>query len=570
MQLLIVFGLLILSSVLEAKIFYLAPNGQDSNNCGSYSSPCKSIKRALKTSKGVWRAKPGDQILLKGGRYVVNYPLYDQFYVDEFFARADDCLNPSPENSLYIGIDPNAAADVVIEMGQSFADPLQNPSKRGSLIRINESSCIIVDGHNGNGKRLIIDGKWRPFGLSNGFYDAFNGGPIPPSSTPQPPSSGLVHLTDYSGQTANLPTNQLIYGGMIIANLEVKNTFGVGISLNKQRNITIMSNYVHHTFFRAIGGYGYEVGIINNQVDNAALINLNNIMFYAKNGSGGWPGVVQMSGDYEFKELHPRSEYINIENNVVKNSWGEGIIANADFGQVTDNLVANAYSVGIYLEHAQNIKALRNYTYANDALYHRPTSASPYVPPSSTPDSLMRAMDGITLATEGGENNGDSLVRDVKMANNIMVGTRRGLTYWFDSSNTSLTNSYSNINFSHNVIIANVEPIKIFKLGANVERHANNHIYNNIIERSSQGLGLSLGDIELWDVQGNYLFNFQSYAEAGLLGPNFNAGSAPENFRATPNGEAYFVPTVSPSQTNVLDDFFEVPRGQNPIAGAFE
>lgn len=564
--------LLLCSAKVLAKTHYLAPNGKDTNTCGAYNSPCKSLKRALKTSNGNWRLGAKDQILLKGGRYVVNYPAYDQFYLDDFPLRAEDCLVPSSQNSLYLGIDPMSNTDVAIEMGDTFADPLQNPSKRGALLRLNQSSCIIVDGINAQGKKIIFDGKYRQFGLSNGFYDAFNGGPIPAISTPQPPSTGLIHVTDYSGKTAILPTDELIYGGIVLKNLEVRNTMGVGIGINKQRNITIANNYVHHIFFRAIGGYGFNVTIQENQVSHAAQINRFNMMFYARQNSGGWPGVVQMSGDYEYKDMHARSGQVFIRGNFVTNSWGEGIIANSLRGEVLDNVVVNAYSVGIYLEHATDILVERNYIYADDALYHRPLSATPYIPASSIPDPYRRAMDAVTLATESGEvNNTSSLISHIKIANNIMVGTRRGLTYWYDSSNTSLSNSYSDINFSHNVIAGSADdPIRIFTLGFGVERFSDNKIYNNLIEKNPSGYGIKLGDSDLWDVRGNYLFNYGSYKQAGLVGPSFSPGVDPHSFAVVPFGEAYLTRTVDLETTGVIEDWNHLSRAIQPTVGAFE
>jgi hypothetical protein len=75
----LVFALLASSNSANAATFYVANTGVDSNTCGSVSAPCKSFKRVLRTSTGAMRVGPGDQILLKGGRYVVNYPLHDQF-----------------------------------------------------------------------------------------------------------------------------------------------------------------------------------------------------------------------------------------------------------------------------------------------------------------------------------------------------------------------------------------------------------------------------------------------------------------------------------------------------------
>lgn len=576
----LVFALLASSNSANAATFYVANTGVDSNTCGSVSAPCKSFKRVLRTSTGAMRVGPGDQILLKGGRYVVNYPLHDQFSIENFVPNRANCTSPNSLNSLSIKVDPQAQEDVVIEMGETFADPAFNASKRGTLMRILQSNCVIINGKTavgtGTAKRLILDGKERKFGLSNGFYDAYfdpSGSYIPPANTPQPPSAGLLSLVDYSGKTETLPTTDLIYGGITIRDVEVRNTLGVGIGLNKYRDVKISNNHVHHTFFRAIGGYGYNVTLENNQINNAAQINRNNVMFYARQDSGGWPGVMQMGGDYEFKNLHDRSGNVVMRNNQISNSWGEGIINGSDGGQITGNTVFNTYSVGIYLERSSNMLVDKNYVYANDALYHRPIAATPYIPASSTPDNFRRPFDGITLASESSSATG-SLVHDLKIVNNLLNATRRAFTYWYDSSNPDSNNSYSNINFSHNTLIASKGdyPIRIFSLGSGVNQYPNNKMMNNLIENSpSTGAGWNIGNSNLWTLDGNFQFAAGNYSYVRLVGPTVTAGSPPANFALDATSPALAINTADSNVTSVTTDWLSVTRhALTPTVGVFE
>lgn len=570
------FVLLVSSNSANAATFYIANTGVDSNTCGSVSAPCKSFKRVLRTSTGAVRVVPGDQILLKGGRYVVNYPLHDQFSIENFVPNRANCALQNNLNSLNIGVDPLAQEDVVIEMGETFADPASNPSKRGTLMRVLQSNCVLINGKTATGKRLILDGKERKFGLSNAYYDAYfdpTGSYIPPANTPQPPSAGLLSLVDYSGATENLPTSQLIYGGITLRDIEVRNTLGVGIGLNKYRDVKISNNHVHHTFFRAIGGYGFNVTLENNLINNAAQINRNNVMFYARQNSGGWPGVLQMGGDYEFKKMHDRSGNVVMRNNQISNSWGEGIINGSDGGQISGNTVFNTYSVGIYLERSSNMLVEKNYVYANDALYHRPIAATPYIPASSTPDAYRRPLDGITLASETGSATG-SLVHDLKIVNNLFNATRRAFTYWYDSSNTESNNSYSNINFSHNTLIASKGdyPIRIFTLGSGVTQYPNNKIMNNLIENSpSSGAGWSIGNSNLWTLDGNFQFAAGNYSYVRLRGPTVTAGSPAINFSLDPLSPALAINTADSNITGVTTDWLSLLRHTLwPTVGVFE
>lgn len=566
------FSMLLLAPGAQAATHYLAPNGVDSNTCGAFDAPCKSLKRALKTSSGSWRLGVGDQVLFMGGTYVVNEPAANPFSVEYFSPDRNTCLTPNAANKLRIGVDPKAQSDVLIEMGPAFADASLNPGRNGALLRIVQSNCVLVDGDNGYGRRMILDGRERRFDISNPYYDAYAGGPIPGPNVAQPKSTALVNLVDYSGLTATRHTNDLIFGGVSIRNLEVRNTMGAGISFNKYRDLDISNNYVHHTFFRAIGGYGYNVTIADNRVHNAGQINRNNVVFYARQDNGGWPGIVQAGSDYEFRDFHGQSGKVYFRNNLIQNSWGEGIIASTDQGEVSGNTVANTYSIGIYVERGANLKVEKNYVYANDALYHRPIAATPYIPPSSTPDPYRRALDGVTLATESANNPASSLIHDVAIVNNLLVGGRRGITYWYDSSNTSPSNSYANLDISHNTILATGgdHPVRIFALGPNVPRYTNNKIYNNLIEKSAGGSQWRIDDAALWTVGGNYSFAFGAYQNEAFQGPSLTPGSAPVNFSLTANSPALTTYTVGTNITNVVYDFFNRGRNSKPSPGAIE
>lgn len=565
--------LLLAATSSQAATLYVAPAGIDSSTCGASASPCKSIRRAIRTSSGMLRVAPGDQILLKGGVYVSEVDQYNRFYIENFVPDRNACSTPTPQNSLRIGVDPQASTDVLIEMGASFADPAKNTARRGSLMQVLQSNCIIIDGDNGNGKRLILDGKERQFGLANPFYVAYDGGPIPSPSDPQPTSTGLLTLVDYSGASASLPTDALVYGGVAIRNLEVRNTMGSGITMNKYRDVAISNNHVHHTFFRAIGGYGYNVLLEGNQVEYGAQINRNNVMFYARQDHGGWPGVMQMGGDYEFRDLHSRSGNVIMRNNRIVNSWGEGIINGSDGGEIVGNTVANTYSVGIYLERSTGMRVEQNHVYANDALFHRPLAATPWVAASSTPDAARRALDGITLATESGSGGSSALVFDLTIINNVIAGARRAFTYWYDASNTNPSNSYANINFSHNTLIGSTGdvPIRIYALGAGVERHADNRIMNNLIEVSTGNGTWQLGDPGLWSLEGNYVFARGAYAAQALQGPDFAPGAAPGNYALTQTSPARATQTAPIKQCNVWQDWLGYDRAETGASvGAFE
>jgi len=84
---------------------------------------------------------------------------------------------------------------------------------------------------------------------------------------------------------------------------------------------------------------------------------------------GGWPGIIQTTSNYVDDNF---STNTFIRNNIIHNSWGEGIIAGRlNLGEVSGNTLYDIYSVGIYLDNARNINVYRNYIYSTTDLYNR-------------------------------------------------------------------------------------------------------------------------------------------------------------------------------------------------------
>ncbi|WP_338849605.1 right-handed parallel beta-helix repeat-containing protein [Massilia sp. W12] len=557
----------------HATALYLAPDGIDSNSCGAYASPCKTVKRALRTSSGVDRLRQGDQIYFKQGVYTINYANRNDYSINDFAPPLESCATPTQSNALLLGLDPAATADAVLEMAEDFEDPAVNRNFFGTLMSISKSNCVILDGANGAKKRIILDGKERKFGgLDNPYYLAHEGGPIPDDDDPMPSDASLLQVKH--DIPANEPPSALSYGGVVIKNMEVRNTRGRGIRVSLYKNVEISNNIVRNVNYRAIGGFGENVRILNNHVSDAAKINRNNIVFYAKQRSGGWPGVVQMGGDWTFHSIFPRSKNIVISGNLVEKSWGEGIMCSCDEAQIRGNTVRDTYSVGIYLHQLSKALVEQNYIYTTTAWYHRPLQRTPVIPPSPVPDNLRRPMNGFTLASEQSVH-GSIRLSDIQVRNNLIHTTAFGINYWYDSNNPGPDNTYEKINISHNTILnsQSSHAIYIDTLPPTSMRSPDNLIANNLIERTASGQDIRVTDTDLWLISGNYMINRGDYSIFARLDADrsLHAGSPPYLFRPATGHPVRNYPTQSTFTTGVLKDWDLQSRIPfKPIPGIFE
>ena len=275
-----------------------------------------------------------------------------------------------------------------------------------------------------------------------------------------------IHFVAYPGETpifdgenVEIGENQsilLLYeaNNIIVDGFEVRNSSGRGISVSESTNVIIKNCKAHEISSRGIGCSGFNISIISNEVWNCCLAN-----FQGAFGSGGWAAGISSAKIWSTGEM---SSNIIIRGNYVHDNWGEGIIAMKTRNIfVENNNVKNNYSVLIYVGGTCNVSVRNNYLCVTTNLYDRVDNGS-------------RA-NGINMAIE---TTVSLPVTNVVIANNLVMNTSKGVGFWFDSSNTSSNNFYSDVKIWHNTFVSNYYAIKINEVPFETE---NNVFQNNIV-----------------------------------------------------------------------------------------
>lgn len=291
------------------------------------------------------------------------------------------------------------------------------------------------------------------------------------------PQDGEQVILDGSG--ANIGAHDSIINienasYVILAGFEVRNSSGRGISVRKSEHIVVRDNRVHDIDTRGIGGSGHNLLFEGNEVWHAALQNEGQRM------DGGWAAAMSTWS----QDDGSLSTNIIFRNNYVHDSWGEGIIALlADNVVIENNTIHDTFSVNLYVDNATNVLIQSNYLYATTHTYDR--------------QSLGYPATGINLANE--EYAVRNPVRDIVIANNLIVGTGRGLNFWHDTSNSDFENSYQDIHIVYNVIKDTFSyPIRFFEISSNHRQPNNVLLQNNIIFKGQDGQTIDVGNQNAW------------------------------------------------------------------------
>jgi hypothetical protein len=317
--------------------------------------------------------------------------------------------------------------------------------------------------------------------------------------------------------------------------------------------MTVSNNYVHNIRYIAINGHGNAITIRNNEVANTVLINEN----HAFGGEGGWPPAVKMSR----RPDNSMSTNLIIEGNHIHDAWGEGIMVHGiDGGRIVQNEIHDTYSTNIYIDAAQQLVLDSNHLYATTDIYNRPGRDYP--------------ANGITLANEGYDGTGDISVNHITISNNLFVGTGRGISYWYDSSNHSINNTYEYIGIYHNVIKDSGDyPIRIDEVPPNHRPPNHSWFHNNIIYKSTNGRDIRMDQPAAWTFSHN---NWPDGIPGVAVGPGTLAvnpkfansgGGEPVGFRLQTNSPML---NAGLSLANVNTDYWGASRDSSPSLGLHE
>lgn len=503
----------------QRESYYIDFNYNGGEN-GSKQQPFSSFRPALK------RARQGDIIFIKTGTYHINRDQRKKIQINKFYPQGH-CSPDRPEEMLTISVDPDSDGTVFLKAEGDFGSK--------TFWQIKNSRCLHINGQS----RLHVTGQTGTF-----------------SST-----TALVQLSAYQQPIDNI----------VLEGLEVSSSLGRGISFRQQPGtvpgqLIIRNNRVHDIHYRAIGGYGRQVLIQNNEIYRTALSNQGQEF-----GSEGWPGVIQLSRYYEPEQDHYYfSRDIKVDRNKIHDCWGEGVIISSVFnGQVTHNTIFDVFSVGIYVGSANNILIDGNHLFRTSSTYDRK-------------DKLRQVASGITWAAEPhpwGKQQTPQLIDNIKISNNLIDNLGRGISYWFDKRNTVYNNSYGKVDINHNILRnLHYTPFFVNQVPGNRQPPGPGSFQNNIIENNgvSASKTLQLASPQVWTVSHNnwtgglprFAIEAGSHSQPpGFIGPDSTPGALPKNFKldfASPNRQ-------KGTTTTTRHDFWRRPRPiPNPSIGLYE
>jgi len=271
---------------------------------------------------------------------------------------------------------------------------------------------------------------------------------------------------------------------VVIENLHVRNNLngGAGIRVVSNypplfitRDVIVRNCLVHDTYRQGILVQANNVTIENCEIYNAVMRNEKE-----KLGTTGWDVAL---GTFHWPD--PIDYWTNIvfKNNIVHNSWGEGIVAlRCENFTIENNHVYDCYSAYIYVDNSRKGVIRNNWVHSTNDTYNRQ-----YRPDFRAPGS------GIIWAAEQNfaHYGVDSLVSDLDIYNNLIVRTNTPISWWRDINNTFPNNSYENINVYYNTIYL-AFAIQAFHLDPNtsgVYTPTNCNFKNNIICKGQYPLG---------------------------------------------------------------------------------
>jgi hypothetical protein len=266
----------------------------------------------------------------------------------------------------------------------------------------------------------------------------------------------------------------------IIEGITVRNSSQRGIGYYRTENLTIRGCTVHDIEKRAIGGYGDHTFIESNTVYNSGMQNQSGTM-----GGGGWP--IQIAPWYDWA-TGEGSNHVIIRNNLVYNSWGEGIGPGVGTHNalIEGNTVHDVWSQGIYIDRAADVIVRNNHIWNSNPTYYRNGQPA----------------NGIGFSNETNFTSHMPTCHNIYIYNNLMSNNQRGISFWYDSSNNSTRNTYYNIYIAYNIM--HNTTVHAIRLDAVPQNNIQPHdcvLKNNILYRGSNQP--SIGNPGGWDISHN-------------------------------------------------------------------
>lgn len=338
---------------------------------------------------------------------------------------------------------------------------------------------------------------------------------------------------------------------VVIDGFEVANSSGRGVFAYECVGVTMRNLRVHDTGYRGIGGTGDDLVFENNEVWNACEANA-----YGAMGTGGWPGAI---ATYARANGTP-SKNVVVRNNHVHDSWGECVIALfADGMTVEGNQIHDCYSVSLYVDNSRNVRLERNQIWVTTSKYNKKGYPA----------------NGIMFSTESyGSGEPQLRIENLLIANNVITGTNKGVSYWHGSSTASY-NTWLNVSILHNVVRDTTGPSLSFESTGGAPAASGGVLANNVVWAGTGGSALEVGNPGAWQISNNVWPSGKPAADKSTTAIATNPGMAapvdasqPEGFRLTTGSACEGKGAASPL---VPRDFWRAARSASaPSIGVHE
>lgn len=414
----------------------------------------------------------------------------------------------------------------------SINKPFKTFGKAQSMV--GPGSTVYVRGGTYNEKIIISTGSGSASSVA--MYKPYNGESVTLDGTG-------ISLTPTQGLVTLYGVSYITFSGF-----NITNSSGRGLVVDASNNVLAQNNKIHHTQYQAFLGAGSNITFDSNEVYSAGLSNVNGSFGCGTPGcsNGGWPAIVSTWK----KPDGSASQNINITNNKVYNSWGEGIdLIMVDGGSIKDNKVYDNYSVLIYLDHARNITISGNYLYNQNSTFYRNSKPA---------DGILLAAESCCVPNPNFDN------ENIIIANNLILNTKNALAYW----NAGTGRTYRNLKVFYNDIKDSVQNAGYFdSASTSGNEFRDNIVYGNFVTPNASSWAFSNNN---WP-GGKPSIDSSSTsfsADPQFIGPissgSYATSAEPYKLMSSSSSINKGIPTI------VTNDYFGTTRTSTPTVGFYQ
>ena len=427
-------------------------SGSDANNGRSEGTAFKTIGKAVMGSGAP--VGPGDTVLIKAGTYRERFSI---------------AKSGTATNRIVIG--PYGNGEVVIDGSTAVAGwTLVSGQVYKASVAL-APTAVVVDEQPlfpEFTESALVDGRWYFDNTTSSLYLWCPGG-----GDPSARNVGIVSSNQYSD-------------AVFINNASYVTLYGVTVRYTGGRGISILGNYnrvekcnVKFNGHNGINMYRYgttqttDTEIIKNHVYHNFLRNWPR----GRYKWGGW-------GQGATSNSTPNTKFIG---NISHKNGGEGIGAYGGAGGTTfkDNISYDNWSVNIYTDNQPNGRIENNFIYCREPdpndLYNNQDPA----PEDNRSLKRLRA-EGIMTADENYSLTPPANLSNVVIANNVIIGCRRGIQHYGQAAGSGL--KYVQVMYN-TIIVPNAVGIGEDYIGINIPYNNGNNVgsvyRNNVVYASN-------------------------------------------------------------------------------------